>query len=109
MEILGVLILISFTAWLFDRLGEERGEVKGMAAMIREIDAEKKIKHEQSLPKNQDLAEKLLKRLDDPNLSKDYTIGDFFDEMGIQLKDRTDFAVAAICKQVDELRKQRGE
>lgn len=109
MEILGVLILISFTAWLFDRLGEERGEVRGMAAMLREIDAEKKIKHEQSLPKNQNLAEELLKRLDDPDPSKDYTIGDFFDEMGIQLKDRTDFAVAAICRQVEELRRKRKE
>ena len=109
MDILIMLILISVTAWIFDHLGEERGEVKGMAAMLREIEAEKKIKHDQSLPKNQTLAEELLKKLDDPNLSKNYTIDDFFDEMGIQLKDRSDFAVAAIINQVTELRKQREE
>ncbi len=107
MEILGVLILISLTAWLFYRLGEERGEVKSMAAMLIEIDVEKKIKHEQSLPKNQNLAEEMLKRLDDPNLSKDYTVNNFFDEMGIQLKDRSDFVMAAIFRQVDKLQKQR--
>ena len=107
MEILGVLILVSFTAWLFDRLGEERGEVKGMTAMLREIEVEKKIKYEQSLPKNRNLAEEMLKKLDDPNLPKDYTVNAFFDEMGIQLKDRTDFVMAAIFRQVDELRKQK--
>ncbi|KKM89185.1 hypothetical protein LCGC14_1251230 [marine sediment metagenome] len=107
MEILGVLILVTFTAWLFDRLGEERGEVKGITAMLREIAAEKKIKYEQSLPKNQNLAEELSKKLDDPNLPKDYTVNDFFDEMGIQLRDRNDFAMAAILRQVDELRKQK--
>ncbi len=109
MEILGVLILITFTAWLFDHLGEKRGEVKGIVAVLREIDAERKIKYEQSLPKNQNLAKEMLKRLDDPNLPKDYTVNNFFDEMGIQLRDRSDFVMAAILKQVDELRKQRGE
>ena len=107
MEILGVLILIAFTAWLFDHLGEQRGKVKGMAAMLGEIEAEKKIKYEQSLPKNRNLAEELLKKLYDPNLPKDYTIDDFFDEMGVQLRDRNSFAVAAILKQTDELRKQK--
>lgn len=50
------------------------------------------------------LAETLFKKLDDPNLPKDYTMDDFYEEMGIPKKCRTDFASAAILKQALEMK-----
>ncbi len=50
------------------------------------------------------LAAKLAKKLDDPDLSKDYTIDDFFDEVGISKEHRSDFGHASILKQAEELR-----
>lgn len=46
-----------------------------------------------------DLAEELLKKLEDPDLSESYTMDDFYDEIGIAKKDRSDFVTAAILKQ----------
>jgi len=49
-----------------------------------------------------DLAKEFLKKLKDPNLSKDYTVDDFYEEMEIPKEDRSDFVTAAILKQVIE-------
>lgn len=49
-----------------------------------------------------DLVEAFLEKLNDPNLSKDYTIDDFYEEMGILKKQRSDFATAALLKQMLE-------
>jgi len=49
------------------------------------------------------LVKAFLEKLEDPNLSKDYTIDDFYEEMGITKRDRSDFATAAILKQVLEV------
>ncbi len=51
------------------------------------------------------LAKALLEKLEDPNLSKDYTVDDFYEEMGVPKKNRSDFATAAIFKQVSEIQK----
>ena len=50
------------------------------------------------------LAENLFKKLDDPNLPEDYTMNNFYEEMGIPKKHRTDFASAAILKQALEMK-----
>lgn len=52
-----------------------------------------------------DLAKALLKKLNDPNLSKSYTIDDFYKEMSIPKRQRSDFATAAIFKQMLKLAK----
>ena len=52
------------------------------------------------------LTKAFLEKLNDPNLSKDYTIDDFYEEMGIPKKNRSDFATAAIFKQLLELQKE---
>jgi len=49
------------------------------------------------------LARAFLEKLNDPNLSEDYTVDDFYEEMGIPKKNRSDFATAAILKQALEL------
>jgi hypothetical protein len=49
-----------------------------------------------------DLAEEFLKKLNDINLSEDYTVDDFYEEMGIPKENRSDFATAAILKQAWE-------
>lgn len=49
-----------------------------------------------------DLVKAFLEKLNDPNLSKDYTIDDFYEEMGIPKKQRSDFATAALLKQMLE-------
>jgi len=46
-----------------------------------------------------DLAGEFLKRLEDPDLSESYTMDDFYDEVGIPKKDRSDFVSAAILRQ----------
>jgi len=51
---------------------------------------------------NQDLVALFTEKFNDPNLSKDYTIDDFYDDAGILEADRTDFATAAIIKQMRE-------
>jgi len=49
-----------------------------------------------------DLVKAFLEKLNDPNLSKDYTIDDFYEEMGIPKEQRSDFATAALLKQMLE-------
>jgi len=49
-----------------------------------------------------DLVEELFKKLEDPDLPGDYTIDNFYKEMGIPKKHRTDFGTAAIFKQMLE-------
>lgn len=51
-----------------------------------------------------DLAGELLKRLEDLDLSESYMMDDFYDELGIPKKDRSDFVTAIIFKQVLERR-----
>lgn len=45
------------------------------------------------------LAKELSKKLNDPNLSEDYTVDDFYEEMGTPRNQRSDFATAAMLKQ----------
>lgn len=49
-----------------------------------------------------DLAKAMLKKLESPDLPKDYTVDDFYEEMGIPKEQRSDFVTAAILKQVIE-------
>jgi len=49
------------------------------------------------------LAKAFSEKLNDPNLSEDYTIDDFYDEVGIPKEQRSDFATAAIIKQALEM------
>jgi len=55
---------------------------------------------------DQDLVELLIEKLKDPNLSEDYTVDDFYDEVGVSKAVRTDFATAAMLKQMFERRKK---
>ena len=48
------------------------------------------------------LTEAFIKKLNDPNLSEDYTVDDFYEEMGVLKEERSDFATAAMLKQVKD-------
>ncbi len=52
---------------------------------------------------SKNLAEEWLKKTNDPDLLENYTVDDFFDEMEIPPKHRSDFALAAILKQAKEI------
>lgn len=54
-----------------------------------------------------DIVEAFLKKMEDPNLPEDYTFDDFYDEIGIPRKDRSDFGTAALLKQVQEAREAK--
>jgi len=56
--------------------------------------------------RSRDLSILFSEKLDDPNLSEDYTVDDFYDDMGILKENRTDFGTAAILKRVLERRKK---
>ena len=49
------------------------------------------------------LAQAFLEKLNDPDLPNDFTVDDFYEEMGIPKKNRNDFATAAILKQALEM------
>ncbi len=52
---------------------------------------------------SKNLAEEWLKKTNDPDLLENYTVDDFFDEMGILAENRSDFVFAAILKQAEEI------
>ena len=52
---------------------------------------------------NTSLAQKMIKKLDDPKLNSTFTVDDFFEECGIPENQRSDFAFASIMKQACEI------
>lgn len=48
---------------------------------------------------NIDLAKAFVDKMNDPNLPEDYTWNDFYEEMGIPMEHRSDFATGALLNQ----------